>query len=58
MDYPVTQGTEGLKHALLRLCEESAAAANQGFQVLVLSDREAGPANLPVRCDLHSCYFK
>ncbi|XP_005109373.2 putative glutamate synthase [NADPH] [Aplysia californica] len=48
MVYPVSEGPEGLKPALLRICEESAAAAEEGFKLIVLSDRSAGQDNVPV----------
>uniref|UniRef100_A0A2C9JI59 glutamate synthase (NADH) n=1 Tax=Biomphalaria glabrata TaxID=6526 RepID=A0A2C9JI59_BIOGL len=46
--YPVTEGIAGLRPALKRICEESAAAAASGFRLLILTDRKAGPENVPV----------
>uniref|UniRef100_A0A0B7BD51 glutamate synthase (ferredoxin) n=1 Tax=Arion vulgaris TaxID=1028688 RepID=A0A0B7BD51_9EUPU len=46
--YPVSDGLEGLKPALKRICEESAAAASEGYKLIILTDRKAGADFVPV----------
>nr|XP_027206472.1 putative glutamate synthase [NADPH] [Penaeus vannamei] len=46
--YPVSEGSEGLIPALDRIASEACQAARDGYQLLVLSDRMAGPERLPV----------
>lgn len=40
--YPVSDGVEGLVPALDRIADECCQAAKDGYQLLVLSDRNAG----------------
>lgn len=47
--YPVKDGVAGLKLALKRICKESAAAAREGYKLIILTDRRAGPDYVPVR---------
>ena len=49
MVYYVTEGTAGLQKALKRMCKESEDAAQQGYQLLIFSDRNAGKSWVPVR---------
>lgn len=46
--YPVSEGVHGLVPALDRIASEACEAAKNGYQLLVLSDRQAGPDRLPV----------
>ncbi|CAG5124464.1 unnamed protein product, partial [Candidula unifasciata] len=46
--YPVKDGVAGLKLALKRICKESAAAAREGYKLIILTDRRAGPDFVPV----------
>lgn len=41
--YPVSEGVQGLMPALDRIADECCKAAKDGYQMLVLSDRNAGP---------------
>ena len=41
--YPKSDGTSGLLKTLDRVCNEANEAARAGYQLLVLSDRQAGP---------------
>lgn len=41
--YPVRYGPSGLLETLDRVSQEAEEAAKQGYQFLVLSDREGGP---------------
>src|SRR5581483_8708120 len=41
--WPVADGVDGLEPALERICAEADAALADGVNILVLSDREAGP---------------
>lgn len=47
--YPVVEGNEGLVRALTRICIEATEAAEHGFQLIVLSDKNAGKDFVPVR---------
>ncbi len=38
--FPISDGPEGLKNALTKLCEETEAAIRNGCQIIVLSDRD------------------
>ena len=46
--WPVAEGTDGLQGAVERLCTEAADRVDEGYTVLVLSDRAIGPARAPV----------
>ncbi|XP_043522456.1 glutamate synthase [NADH] isoform X1 [Frieseomelitta varia] len=46
--YPVQDGPPGLVNTLNRVSEEANQAAKQGYQFLVLSDRQSGPERVPV----------
>lgn len=41
-------GPKGLLDALSRVCSEGQSAAEQGYQLIVLSDRMAGPKRVPI----------
>jgi glutamate synthase (NADPH) large chain len=41
-------GSSGLEPALEALCDAAARAVTDGFRLLVLSDRRAGPARVPI----------
>lgn len=41
--YPKAEGPSGLLKTLDRVCKEANVAARAGFQLIVLSDRQAGP---------------
>src|SRR5690606_33930761 len=40
MCYPAEQGATGMEAALTRLCDEAETAVREGFNILILSDRE------------------
>ena len=40
--WPRSEGPEGLKSALHRICQKASAAIAEGYSLLVLSDRQAG----------------
>ena len=48
--YPVTAGSDGLLAAINRLREEAVAAVDGGATILLLSDRKADKARVPVSC--------
>lgn len=41
--YPVEEGPSGLLNTLNRVSEEANQAAKEGYQFLILSDRQGGP---------------
>lgn len=41
--YPRSDGPSGLMKTLNRACSEANAAARAGYQLIILSDRKAGP---------------
>ncbi|OYW24773.1 MAG: glutamate synthase large subunit, partial [Planctomycetales bacterium 12-60-4] len=43
-----TEGPKGLKPALERICREARQAIAEGYSVVILSDRAAGPDRLPI----------
>jgi glutamate synthase domain-containing protein 2/glutamate synthase domain-containing protein 3 len=46
--WPVSDGAAGIEHALERVCAEADDALAAGANVLVLSDRGAGPERVPM----------
>jgi glutamate synthase (NADPH/NADH) large chain len=46
--WPRSQGTAGLLEALERLCRETESAIDQGYSLVILSDRAVGPERVPV----------
>jgi glutamate synthase domain-containing protein 2/glutamate synthase domain-containing protein 1/glutamate synthase domain-containing protein 3 len=46
--WPVAGGAAGIEEALERICREADDALAAGVNVLVLSDREAGPTRVPM----------
>eukprot|EP00439_Symbiodinium_sp_Y106_P016576 s7097_g2.t1 len=46
--FPVTEGATGMEHHLARVCKEATAAAKNGFQIIVLSDRSASEKHAPM----------
>ncbi|CAM9488644.1 unnamed protein product [Chrysoparadoxa australica] len=46
--FPANSGPEGLEEALDAICTEASEALASGSQIVVLSDRLAGPDSLPV----------
>ena len=46
--WPVADGTDGLEPALERLCAEADVALSAGANILILSDRKAGPERVPI----------
>ncbi|UYV65685.1 hypothetical protein LAZ67_3005087 [Cordylochernes scorpioides] len=46
--YKGWKGPEGLVPALNRVCATAAEAVRQGYRLVVLSDREAGPSMVPI----------
>jgi glutamate synthase (NADPH) large chain len=46
--YAVEQGAAGMRDALQRLCERAEAAVRGGYNIIILSDRLAGPDRIPI----------
>ncbi len=46
--YPSEKGVEGLEAAVERLCDRAEAAVKGGYNIIVLSDRMAGPDRIPI----------
>jgi glutamate synthase (NADPH/NADH) large chain len=46
--YPSEQGAAGMKDALAALCERAEAAVKGGYNIIILSDRRAGPDRIPI----------
>ncbi|MFW6214713.1 MAG: glutamate synthase large subunit [Alkalispirochaetaceae bacterium] len=46
--YPAAEGKAGLEAALTRIEEESESAIDEGYSLVVLSDRAVGPDRIPV----------
>jgi glutamate synthase (NADPH/NADH) large chain len=48
MTWPKSEGAAGLEKALDRICQEAEAAIDQGYQLVVLTDRAVSPRRVPV----------
>ncbi len=48
VSYPAEQGAAGMKEALAKLCERAESAVRGGYNIIVLSDRQAGPERIPI----------
>ncbi len=48
LTFAKSEGAEGLPRALDRICEEAEAAIDQGYSLVILSDRQIGPQRVPV----------
>lgn len=46
--FAAEDGKEGLVKALDRVCQEASRAAEAGFAILILSDRNVGPTRVPI----------
>src|SRR4051794_13167307 len=46
--WPAEHGAAGLKEALDTLCVRAEAAVREGINIIILSDRRDGPANIPM----------
>ena len=46
--YPAEQGAAGMEAALDALCERAEAAVRGGYNIIILSDRSAGPDRIPM----------
>ena len=46
--WPAEHGAAGLKETLDTLCVRAEAAVREGINIIILSDRRAGPANIPM----------
>jgi glutamate synthase (NADPH/NADH) large chain/glutamate synthase (ferredoxin) len=46
--WPVSEGVDGIEAALERICAEADEALAGGANILILSDRDAGPDRVPV----------
>ncbi len=46
--YPRDIGTEGLRENLARICDEASLAIEEGYSLVILSDRATGPDRVPV----------
>src|SRR5207245_1291676 len=48
VSYPAEQGAAGMQEALTKLCERAESAVRGGYNIIVLSDRQAGPDRIPI----------
>src|SRR5437016_5385993 len=48
ISYPAEQSATGMKEALSKLCERAESAVRGGYNIIVLSDRQAGPDRIPI----------
>ncbi|MBF0184992.1 MAG: glutamate synthase large subunit [Magnetococcales bacterium] len=46
--YPVSDGPEGLKQAMVRLCNEVSVSLAQGYGIIILSDRGVSAEMVPI----------
>jgi glutamate synthase domain-containing protein 2/glutamate synthase domain-containing protein 1/glutamate synthase domain-containing protein 3 len=46
--WDAAEGVEGLGHAIARICAEADDALGAGSNILILSDRKAGPERVPI----------
>jgi len=46
--WPAAEGADGLERAVDRICDEASVALAAGANILILSDRSAGPARVPL----------
>src|SRR5580700_9248858 len=46
--YPAEGGAPGMRDALERLCEHAESAVRGGYNIIILSDRQAGPERIPI----------
>lgn len=46
--FSLESGADGLVPALQSVCQQAAEAANQGYQLIILSDRSVGANNVPI----------
>jgi glutamate synthase (NADPH) large chain len=46
--YAAESGAPGMTPALARLCERAEAAVRGGYNIIILSDRQAGPDRIPI----------
>src|SRR5205807_7281449 len=46
--YPAEKGAPGMKDALDGLCERAEAAVHGGYNIIILSDRQAGPDRIAI----------
>jgi glutamate synthase domain-containing protein 2/glutamate synthase domain-containing protein 1/glutamate synthase domain-containing protein 3 len=46
--WPVDEGPDGMERALERICAEASEVVEDGVNVLILSDRNAGPARVAI----------
>lgn len=42
--FEVSEGPEGMTKCLDKICEEASNAAKNNYQIIVLSDKSAGPS--------------
>ena len=48
MTFPVSAGNSGLSQRLIEICGEASQAVNDGFKILVLSDRAVDKTRVPI----------
>ncbi len=48
MTFPVSEGTAGLEKALDQLCKDAESKIDEGYSMIVLSDKGADPDNAPI----------
>jgi glutamate synthase (NADPH/NADH) large chain len=46
--YPAVEGAAGMEKALAALCAAAEQAVKDGFNIIILSDRQAGPDRIPI----------
>ncbi|HHJ17027.1 MAG TPA: glutamate synthase large subunit [Gammaproteobacteria bacterium] len=47
--YPAEQGAAGMEPALTALCEQAEQAVHDGYNILILSDRQASATRIPIQ---------
>lgn len=46
--FPLEAGGDGLIPALKSVCQQAAEAADEGYKLVILSDRKVGPGTVPI----------
>lgn len=46
--WPATEGAKGMARAILRLCEDAEREVRDGFNIIILSDRQASADRIPI----------
>ena len=46
--YPASEGAEGMEAAVYDICAEAEGAISEGFNIIILSDRDVSPHRIPI----------